>query len=203
MNHRILPAVALLALAPACSRTTAPKEAAAPACDRTCLNAMVDTYFAALVGHDPSQVPLAPDVQFVEQAKRIQPGEGLWKTASAAPSAFKIYVPDPVSEQVGFLGMMEEDGKPVQIGLRLKLVDGRITEAEHLLARNLRESSLANLQTPRPAFSAIVPVDQRDSRDDMLRIGAAAHVFKVYGGKMHEIEAMGFGLPYDSPTGWE
>jgi hypothetical protein len=31
----------------------------------------------------------------------------------------------------------------------------------------------------------------------------AAHIFKVYGGKLHEIEAMGFMRPYNSPTGWE
>ena len=31
----------------------------------------------------------------------------------------------------------------------------------------------------------------------------AAHVFKVYDGKIHEIEAMGFLTPYNSKTGWE
>ena len=29
------------------------------------------------------------------------------------------------------------------------------------------------------------------------------HVFKIRGGKIHEIEAMGFILPYGSKTGWE
>jgi hypothetical protein len=31
----------------------------------------------------------------------------------------------------------------------------------------------------------------------------AAHIFKVVGGKIHEIEAMGFTAPYNSKTGWE
>src|SRR4051794_23182787 len=31
----------------------------------------------------------------------------------------------------------------------------------------------------------------------------AAHIFKIRGGKIHEIEAMGFMLPYNSKTGWE
>jgi hypothetical protein len=31
----------------------------------------------------------------------------------------------------------------------------------------------------------------------------AAHIYKVEGGKIHEIEAMGFMLPYNSKTGWE
>ena len=31
----------------------------------------------------------------------------------------------------------------------------------------------------------------------------AAHIFKISGGKIHEIEAMGYMLPYMSRTGWE
>jgi hypothetical protein len=31
----------------------------------------------------------------------------------------------------------------------------------------------------------------------------AAHIFKVKGGKIHEIEAMGTMTPYNSKTGWE
>ena len=31
----------------------------------------------------------------------------------------------------------------------------------------------------------------------------AIHIYKIWGGQMHEIEAMGFVIPYMSPTGWE
>jgi hypothetical protein len=287
-------------------------------CDRACLNKMVDSYLAALVAHDPTQVPIAPNAKFVENAAPMKPGEGFWKTATEVPTTFKIYVPDPVSEEAGFLGMMKEGDSPVEIALRLKVRNGKITEMEHLLARNLMASSLANLQTPRPAFVDTVPVGLRMPRDPMLKIGVsyyealvtsngdatpfaddcvrrengmqttgnpppktpggiasmgalgcrdqlftrsmsyikrieprrveiadsetglvfglsqfrhpmqektvrivgvpgvdhldmnfkpfdlpAAHVFKVYGGKMHEIEAMGFVMPYNSKTGWE
>ncbi len=30
-----------------------------------------------------------------------------------------------------------------------------------------------------------------------------AHVYRISGGKIHEIEAMGFLAPYNSKTGWE
>ena len=119
--------------------------ARAAKCDRACLDKTVDTYIAAMVAHDPSQVAFAPNVKFVENTVPMKPGEGLWKTASEAPTTFKIYVPDPVAQQVGFIGMMKEhekDGdKPIQFGLRLKLKNGKIVEAEHLIARNLRENS--------------------------------------------------------------
>src|ERR1700722_3712741 len=148
--------------------------ASAAQCDRACLNKTVDTYIAAMVAHDPSQVALARDVKFVENTVPMKPGEGLWKTASEGPATFKIYVPDPVAQQVGFLGVMEEHGKdgdkPVQLGLRLKLKNGKIVEAEHLVARDLRENSLKNLQTPRPGLLATVPPGERVPREKMLTI---------------------------------
>jgi hypothetical protein len=36
----------------------------------------------------------------VENVTRIEPGEGLRKAASAGPTAFRIVIPDPVSQQV-------------------------------------------------------------------------------------------------------
>src|SRR5580704_4569051 len=117
--------------------------AGAAKCDRACLDKTVDTYIAALVAHNPSQVSFATDVKFVENTVPMKPGEGLWKTASEGPTTFKIYVPDPVAQQVGLLSIMQEGGKdgdkPIQFGLRLKLKDGKIEEAEHLVARGLRE----------------------------------------------------------------
>ena len=146
---------------------------AASTCDRACLKGMVDSYLAALVAHDPSRVPIAADARFVEDTVRIKPGEGLWKTATAVPTTFKIYVPDPTAQQVGFIGVMSENGKPIELGLRLKLRDGQIVEMEHLIARDLPERSLKNLQTPRPGLLATVPAAERTPRQQMLKIGAS------------------------------
>jgi hypothetical protein len=141
---------------------------ASPAqCDRACLKGTVDTYLAAVVAHDPSRVHFSPTVKFVENTVPMSPGEGLWKTASAVPTTFKIYVPDTTSEEVGFMGVMQESDKPVLLGLRLKIRNGQITEAEHLIARNLSERSLANLQTPRPGLLATVPPSERVPRAEM------------------------------------
>jgi hypothetical protein len=140
-------------------------------CNRQCLNETVDDYLAALVAHDPEAVPLSSDLEFVENTERKRAGEGLWTTASAVPTTFAIYVPDPVAQQVGFIGMMEESGMPIQLGLRLKVENGEITEAEHLVVRNLNESSLANLQTPRPGLLAEVPREKRLARELMLAVG--------------------------------
>lgn len=142
-------------------------------CDRACLKARVDSYLAALVAHDPSKVPLDPNVKFVENTVPSKPGDGFWKIATAGPTTFKIYVPDPVAQQVGFIGMMQEGDKPVELGLRLKFHNGKIVEAEHLVARQLRDTSLPNLRTPRPGLLATVPPAERSSREDLLKIGAS------------------------------
>jgi len=277
----------------------------------------MSAYLNALVARDPTKIHTASTLKYTENGVVVQLGDGLWKTASAVPTTFKIYVPDPVSEEVGFLGVMQEKAKPIELGLRLKIRNGKITEAEHFIARNLTERNLANLKTPRPGLLATVPPDQRVSRDQMLKIGAsyyealvtadannapfaddcvrrengmqttgnpppakpgfetlgamgcarqlrthtfdyikridprrveiadpetglvfglsqfrqpmdekvvkivdvpgvdhvdmnfkpfdlpAAHIFKIRGGKIHEIEAMGFTMPYNSKTGWE
>jgi hypothetical protein len=152
-----------------------PAAAAATMLDRAALLKLADDYFAALVAHDAKRLPFAADAKFVENLARMQPGEGLWKTASAAPSSFKIVVPDANWQSLAFIVMMEEtvDGKknPIEVGGRLKLANGRITEAEHVVVHQVRETSLKNLQKARAPFSQDVGDDYRDARGRLLYIG--------------------------------
>lgn len=48
------------------------------------------------------------------------------------------------------------------------MIDGEITEVEHVLARNLRPGRMQNLITPHTALLADVPPQERMSREDML-----------------------------------
>jgi len=43
----------------------------------------------------------------------------------------------------------------IQLALRLKVQNRQVTEAEHIIARITTPSSLANLQTPRAAFTTL------------------------------------------------
>jgi len=143
-------------------------------CDRECLIDIANQYIGALVAHDPATAPMAREVRFTENTVLLEVGEGLWQTATALPDSFAVYVPDPVSRMLGFIGMMEADGEPIQLGLRLAINDdGKITEAEHQVVRNLSESSLANLETPRPGLlpTAAIPEAERLPREIMLVIG--------------------------------
>jgi hypothetical protein len=139
-------------------------------CDRACLQNMVDQYIAAMVKHDPTGLPLAPGYKYTENTAAIPIGDGLWVGASEAPTTFKIYVLDPISQQAGLFCVMKEFDKPLILALRLKIEDGKIAEIEHVIARNVRDSSIPNLTTPRPGLLETVPPAERVPRDEMVRI---------------------------------
>ena len=157
------------------------------ACDRACLLGIADAYFAALVAHDPSKAPMAPNATFTEQTRELKVGEGLWTTTTEGPTVFKVPVPDPVSGQIGVIAMIKANvpapparagGPPppsppyaVQLALRLKVENRRITEAEHIYATIVAPSQIANLQTVRAPLLADVPAAERTPRDLMLLIG--------------------------------
>jgi len=144
-------------------------QAADAGLDRAALLKLADTYLAALVAHDPGKVPLAGDVKVVENVKRIKPGEGLWKTATAVPTDFKIVVPDPILQEVGGLVVMQNDSKPAQVGFRLKLVNGKIVEAEHMIVA-MSNANNPSLQKPRPAISMEIPYEYADSHGRLIYI---------------------------------
>ena len=146
-------------------------QANAASCDRACLVKVTDQYLAAVVAHDPSKAPLAPGVVFVENIKRMQPGDGLWKTATGGPTTFQIHVPDETLQQAGWIGVIQQDGKPMMLGLRLKIENGKITQAEHLLAAPLRGGDNPDIVTPRPGLVSEIPAGKRMSHDRLLAIG--------------------------------
>src|SRR6202041_2284206 len=149
----------------------APKANKLPAhCDRACLIGEINHYVAALRSHDPSRIPLSPKVEFVENTVPMHPGDGLWKTADAPPTTFKVYVPDPVSEEVGLLCVMSANNEPIEADFRLKIHHGEIVAAEHLWAGDLKPANLKNLSEPRPGLLAVVSASERVPRSEMLKI---------------------------------
>ncbi len=143
----------------------------AQTCDRACLIKTTDAYLAAVVAHDPGKAPLAANVMFVENVKRMNPGEGLWKTATGGPTAFKIYVPDVAKQQVGWLGVVQQDGKPMMLALRLKLEKGKIVQAEHILAAPFNGPKNTNIIAVRPGLLKEIPADKRLPEAKLLAIG--------------------------------
>jgi hypothetical protein len=138
-------------------------------CDRACLETIADQYIAAMVVHDASKAPFAPNVKFTENTIKLPLTEGLWFTASGVGD-FKFYVSDPQTGQVAWTGMAKEHSKLVLLSVRLRLVNRRITEAESIVVRDVNEKVLGNLKSPPPAFTETLAPSERMTRSRMLRM---------------------------------
>jgi hypothetical protein len=142
--------------------------------DRQGLIDLMTDYFEALVTKDQSKVPIASNVKFVENTAEIPVGDGLWVTASEVPGKFRIDAADVEAQQVASLAMMKEyEGDNALAAIRLKVVNGEITEAEHLVIRgdDLEERNVANLEKPRLGLLEDVPPAEQMSREELIRIG--------------------------------
>jgi hypothetical protein len=122
--------------------------AAKPPCDRTCLGGYVDQVLQAMMDHDPSHAPLAPNVRYTENGQALAPGDGLWGTATAIAvegdglsslgpnsSAYRLYFADPAMGEAGYLGAVNENGTPGILALRVKVSNQKVTEIEAVVVR--------------------------------------------------------------------
>ena len=139
------------------------------ACDRACLESIADQYLAAMVAHDASKAPFAKTLIFTENTVKLPPTEGLWFTASGL-GGFKFYICDLQTGQVAWTGLAKEHEKPVLLSVRLKVVNRRITEAESIVVRDVKETVLGNLKAPPPTFAETLAPSERLSRREMLRM---------------------------------
>ena len=150
---------------------------AAPDCDRDCLIDIANGYLAALAARDPRKAPLAPNVAFVENVTRLEPGKGLWASAAGAATDFRIYVPDSERSTIGLITVIDRRTAngvvPAQLALRLKIEDRKITEAEHLVADVPSAADPLRLRAPRPNLVAVVPERDRMPRDELARIAGS------------------------------
>jgi hypothetical protein len=107
---------------------------AAADCDRACLKTTLDQYLNAVVKHDPAAAPLFIGFRQTENATVVKLGSGLWKSATALGKVQRRYF-DPVTRQAGYFGIIEENGTPAIVTVRLKVENKKITEAEWVVSR--------------------------------------------------------------------
>jgi len=138
--------------------------------DRPGLVALMERYLAALARHDPSGVPLAVNVKLVENTEVTPIGKGLWETTTGGPTEFRIFAADPVEGQVAFMGVIREHDKPTILGARLKVVEGKIVEVDHLVVHSGGRPLNPNMAKVRPGLLQPLRASERVGRDQMLRI---------------------------------
>lgn len=166
-------------------------------CQRACLEGFVNRYLQAMADGNVDPDLFAPDVRFTENGIEMPLGnEGLWATASGI-GQYKFYVPDIETQQVGFLGTVLEQAQSsatgpqleselVGLSLRLRIVDGKITEVEQIAARPDRPigpgatagtgpfpatgKAVEAMGAPHPIYQEVIPEAQRQTREDLVRV---------------------------------
>ena len=160
-------------------------------CDRECLRGFITDYLNAMVVHTPQSLPLAPGARFTEDTKTVTLGEALWKGVSK----LRPYRQDFLDVREGMAAahvIVEENGNPVMLAMRLKVAGKKITEIETMVTRNRTEGALFAvdaLQTPRAAMNVVPDPSQRMSREELIRIAEFYPTGLKVGGNFDAVQA--------------
>lgn len=159
-------------------------------CDRACLQAYVTRYADALAARDPSRLPLAPQARFTENGVEIPLGEGLWFGVSAVGDRYRYDYVDTESGQVASHLNFAENGRSGLMSLRLKVVDGQISEIETVLNRGARLADA--MVPPESLWDLPEPAATRLTREQ-LAVVAESYLAAV-------ASSDGSGAPFDPDT---
>jgi hypothetical protein len=108
--------------------------AAAQDCNRDCLGRHLDSYLAAVTSQRPEAGNLWSGFRQTENAVVIPLGQGVWKSVTALGSVQRRYL-DSAQGQAGYFGTVMMGDEEAAAALRLKVRDGKATEAEWFIAR--------------------------------------------------------------------
>ena len=136
-------------------------------CDRACLEGYIDRYLDALVAHDASKIPFAKDVKFTENGQRLIPGDGLWNTMTAK-GTYRVFVTDVAEQSVAFMGSITEMNAGAMLGLRLKIRNNQLTEAEQFIQRSA--SSAAGFERIGYKWTDPLPEAERMTREQLIEL---------------------------------
>ena len=122
----------------------------------------------AFVAHQPGRVPLASAVRYTEIAQELDIGDGMWGTLTgfagdgaedaAERNGYRIEFVDEASGEAVFFGATQERSAPGMTMLRMKRIEGEITEIEALAVREEivgEHGGTVSLFQPRP----LIPFD--------------------------------------------
>jgi hypothetical protein len=134
--------------------------------DRACLKRMLDSYFDAVLKHDPSGLPLSSSLKATENGHPVGLGEGIWKTAEAV--TFRIDALDREGGQAAAESVIKEHSGLALLLVRLKVTANRISEAETMLPQ--KGGALFGpdkLKVTPPMYLETVPPSERSTRQQL------------------------------------
>ncbi len=102
-------------------------------CDRACLTAVIDSYFAALLANDPGALRQASGARITDNGAEKRLAETFWD--GAAEIVFRFDIVDTARGDTGTQTVIRNaDGSKTMHMLRLKVQRGAITEIETIKA---------------------------------------------------------------------
>jgi hypothetical protein len=138
---------------------------AAADCNRVCLTGFVDIYLNALTANRPAAVPLATNAKVTNNGRLVKLDQAFWDGAERT-----VYRFDIVNERRGDTAteavVLNADGSKTMYFVRLKVLDGRVTEVEAIRANKGDADRLWDpdaLTTVSPGLQLSIPEPQRDS----------------------------------------
>ncbi len=147
-------------------------------CDRACLSGIAENYLEAMRAHDPSRTSLVKNVRYTENGVELPLPDGLWRTLESV-GAYRLVVADPTEGSIGFFAKASENGAPVLVATRLKVVGHQISEIESIASRltatigggpssQPRVDQLGD--TPRKQFLEPLPENKRRTREQLATL---------------------------------
>ena len=149
-----------------------PSSASAQRCDRQCLADFITQYLNAMKAHNPELLHTSSRVRFTEDTVEMKLGEGLWKNLTA----LRPYRQDFIDVREGIAGthtVVEENGMPVLLALRLKVFGLAISEVETMVVRNRQEGVLFQpdaFTAPNAGMAYVPKKSELNTREEMIRI---------------------------------
>jgi hypothetical protein len=136
-------------------------------CTRESLKSITDCFFIALEAHKPSSLPLARNVKYTENGIEVPIGKGVWETVGK--TTFKRGMVDTQKCGTHTQAIIEEDGKSILYGVRLKIDKAKISEIEAIIIRGEQVLDVpAILATQDQDWEGILPPEHRNSRLAMM-----------------------------------
>ncbi|MDB6082918.1 MAG: hypothetical protein JWN43_799 [Gammaproteobacteria bacterium] len=146
----------------------------AASCDHACLETLGDHYRQAYLKHNPALAPIAPTVRFSENNVVLKFPDGSWDTVTEEIGPALTFS-DPATGAVGIYTSVMQKDTPGFLAVRLKVVHGKITEIEHVLATKRYVSSPPvvfgdiNLKHD-PEMSVTLGAGERRTRAELIRL---------------------------------
>ena len=138
-------------------------------CDRECLEGFVDQYLDALLAHDSSLLPLTENARYTENGQTLQMSDGMWQVATAIGDK-KLYFSDTQSGQIGFRGIVEENGHKQVVMTRIKVENREISEIEAIVCRTGAALHNPDGLIDHSLYTEALALDDRPSRDELISI---------------------------------